>query len=61
MLHQTPSMPSSWSGRVRALLSRLFHLTRRDAPPLAVRGEMQPIDFEGDDTSLTERDLKIMK
>jgi hypothetical protein len=61
MQHQTPAMSPSWGGRVRALLSRLFHLTRRDAPALAVRGEMQPIDFEGEDTSLTERDLKIMK
>ena len=61
MQHQTPAMSPSWRGRVRALLSRLFRPTRSDTPPLVVRGDVQPFDFEGDDTSLTERELQIMK
>jgi len=61
MQHQTPSMSPSWRRRVRALLSRFFHLTRRETPPVTTWGEMHPIDFEGEDTSLTERDLEVMK
>ena len=61
MQHPTPATSPSWRSRARALLSRLFRFTWRDTHSLVVWAEMQPIDYEGEDTSLTERDLQAMK
>ena len=56
-----PARSSSWGGRVRELLNRLLRPPARDARRLVVWAEMKPIDFEGEDTSLTEGDLRHMK
>ena len=52
---------ASWLARARELLRRLVHPLGRDARLFVVWAEMQPIDFDGEDTSLTERDLRLMK
>ena len=50
----------SWRARARELLARL--LRQRQGPPhFVVWAEMRPIDFEGEDSSLRERDLQLMK
>ncbi|MGZ3447705.1 MAG: hypothetical protein ACXU88_18625 [Myxococcaceae bacterium] len=57
-----PSFSPSWHLRARELLARALHrladrLTPRPAAGLCW-AEMRPIDFEGEDTSLTEADLR---
>ena len=54
----TPSL--SWLARARALLARVFRSRQRPAHAM-VWAEMTPIDFEGEDSSLRERDLRLMK
>lgn len=61
MQHLTSATSLTWRGRVRLLLSRLFRLVERDTRSFVVWAEMQPIDFEGEDSSLTERDLRALK
>jgi len=56
-----PALSSSWSTRARGLLLRLVHLWGRDARRFVDWAEMKPIDFDGEDTSLTETDLRLMK
>ena len=51
---------SSWRARARELVARLLHL-RQDHAHFVVWAEMRPIDFEGEDSSLRERDLRLMK
>ena len=54
--------PSSWSRRrARELLTLLLRPLQRDSHRPFVWADMQPIDFEGEDGSLTERDLRLMK
>jgi hypothetical protein len=54
-------IPSSWWRRVRALLSLLLRPLVRDPGRPMAWADMKPIDFEGEDGSLTERDLRLMK
>jgi len=56
-----PEPSSSWRLRVRALLTRLLRPLRHDTRRFVAWADMQPIDFEGEDSSLTERDLRLMK
>jgi hypothetical protein len=50
----------SWRVRARELLEKLFR--PRHEPPRSMHwADMHPIDFEGEDTSLRERDLRLMK
>jgi len=56
-----PEPSSSWRLRARALLTRLFRPLGRDTRRFVAWADMQPIDFEGEDSSLTERDLRLMK
>jgi len=56
-----PEPSSSWRLRVRALLTRLLRPLGHDTRRFVVWADMQPIDFEGEDSSLTERDLRLMK
>ena len=57
-----PPVSSSWHLRARELLARALHvLADRLSPtaPLGLRwADMRPIDFEGEDTSLTEAQLR---
>ena len=55
-----PALLSSWRARARELLARLVR-PRQDRAPFVVWAEMRPIDFEGEDSSLRERDLRLMK
>ena len=57
----TPERSPSWRDRARELLSRLLHPLTRQPRDFVAWADMQPIDFEGEDTSLTERDLRHMK
>ena len=56
-----PVAYSSWRRRVRELLSFLFRPSIPDRRRPMAWADMQPIDFEGEDGSLTERDLRLMK
>lgn len=51
----------SWRARALELLNRLLRRHADDARRFVVWAEMQPIDFEGEDASLTERELRHMK
>jgi len=57
----TPEPPSSWRLRARAFLTRLLRPLAHDPRRFVAWADMQPIDFEGEDSSLTERDLRLMK
>ena len=57
----TPEPSSSWRHRARALLTRLLRPFTRDTRRFVAWADMQPIDFEGEDSSLTERDLRLKK
>ena len=52
---------SAWRRRVRELLSFLVRPSVPDRRRPMAWADMQPIDFEGEDGSLTERDLRLMK
>jgi len=54
-------VPSSWWRRVRALLSLLVRPFAHDPVRPMAWADMKPIDFDGEDSSLTERDLRLMK
>lgn len=56
----TPTLLSFLHARARELLARLVR-PRQDRSPFVVWAEMRPIDFEGEDSSLRERDLRLMK
>ena len=56
----TRTLFSSWRARARELLVRLVG-RRQAAAHFVVWAEMTPIDFEGEDSSLRERDLRLMK
>ena len=56
----TPTLLSSWRARARELLARLVR-PHQDRASFVVWAEMRPIDFEGEDSSLRERDLRLMK
>ena len=56
-----PAPSSWWRRRARELLTLLFRPSRRDSHRQFAWADMQPIDFEGEDSSLTERDLRLMK
>ncbi|HUM09736.1 MAG TPA: hypothetical protein VLT82_02200 [Myxococcaceae bacterium] len=58
-LHAAPS--SSWRTRARDLLLRLVLPWAHDAGRFVVWAEMKAVDFDGEDTSLTEADLQLMK
>ncbi|HET9155390.1 MAG TPA: hypothetical protein VFN91_01905 [Myxococcaceae bacterium] len=60
MHSQTPLLSLSWRARVRELLARLLQ-PRQGPAHFVVWAEMTPIDFEGEDSSLRERDLQLMK
>jgi hypothetical protein len=53
----------AWRTRARKLLTRILPLTPH--APRQTRtmawADMKPIDFEGEDTSLTEADLDLLK
>ena len=54
-----PSESLSWRERARELVARL--LRRSPTPALVVWAEMTPIDFSGEDTSLTQANLAALK
>ncbi|HET6981019.1 MAG TPA: hypothetical protein VFI53_02705 [Myxococcaceae bacterium] len=51
----------SWRVLARELLTKLLFRPRYEPPRLMPWAEMHPIDFEGEDESLRERDLGLMK
>ena len=51
----------SWRVLARELLAKLLFRPRYEPPRLMPWADMQPIDFEGEDSSLRERDLRLMK
>jgi len=53
-----PTLFQAFRAWVRELLTRLLH-RREDVP--YYWADMQPIDFDGEDSSLRERDLQLMK
>jgi hypothetical protein len=55
------SVPSSWWRRVRAMLRLLVRPFAHDPVRPMAWADMKPIDFDGEDSSLTERDLRLMK
>jgi hypothetical protein len=60
MILTSPPLLSSWRAWARGLLARLVH-PRQEPPHFVVWAEMRPIDFDGEDSSLRERDLRLMK
>lgn len=59
-----PSLPPSWRSRVRELISRAARLIESRVsppPPYVAWIEIEPIDFEEEDTSLTEAELARMR
>jgi hypothetical protein len=50
----------SWRVRARELLAK-FLRPRHEPPRVMHWADMQPIDFEGEDESLRERELRLMK
>ena len=50
----------SWRVRALELLAKLFR-PRHEPPRAMYWADMHPIDFEGEDSSLRERDLRLMK
>ncbi len=57
----TPALFASWRRRARELLTWLARIRGRDTRRFVVWAEMQPVDFDGDDTSLTEREIQLMR
>ena len=57
----TSEPPSSFLRRAIALLTRLLRPFTHDSPRFVAWADMQPIDFDGEDSSLTESDLRLMK
>jgi hypothetical protein len=57
----TPEPSSSWRRRARAFLTRLLRRFTPDSRRFVAWADMQPIDFDGEDSSLSERDLRLMK
>ena len=57
-MHPTPV--SSWRARAREFLVRLFR-PRREPTRVVYWADMMPIDFEGEDSSLRENHLRLMK
>lgn len=51
----------SWRVLARELLAKLLFRPRYEPSRLMVWADMHPIDFEGEDESLRERDLRLMK
>lgn len=59
-----PSLPPSWRSRVRELIARAARLIESRVsppPPYVAWIELKPIDSEGEDTSLTEAELTLMR
>jgi hypothetical protein len=58
-----PALSSSWRTRARDLLLRLVRPSPSalEARSFVVWAEMKPIDFEGEDSSLSETDLRRLK
>jgi hypothetical protein len=61
MLSLTPEPSSSWLRRGVAFLTRLLRPFAHDSRRFVAWADMQPIDFDGEDSSLSERDLRLMK
>jgi len=60
-MHLTiPPLFLAWRVWARELLTRLLR-RREKIPYFVVWADMRPIDFEGEDSSLRERDLELMK
>jgi hypothetical protein len=58
----TPEPSSSWRRRARAFLTRLLRsFTQQDSRRFVAWADMQPIDLDEEDSSLTERDIRLMK
>ena len=57
----TPAPSSWWRRRARELLTLLLRAPARDTHRQFAWADMQPIDFEGEDSSLTESDLRLLK
>ena len=51
----------SWRVLAREVLARLLFRPHREPPRAMPWADMHPIDFEGEDDSLRERDLRLMK
>jgi len=51
----------SWLRRAVAFVARLVRPLTPDTRRFVAWADMQPIDFDGEDDSLTERDLQRMK
>ena len=57
----TADPPSSWLRRAVASLMRLVRPFTPDSRRFVAWADMQPIDFDGEDSSLSERDLQLVK
>ena len=63
-MQETPSDSFSSHPRGRDVLPRLFRALRgasRDGRPAMRWAEMKPIDFEGEDSSLTQEQLEALR
>jgi len=57
-----PLAPSpSWVARAIALVTRFFRVHPQQPDPPRPWPDMKPIDYEGEDGSLTEKHLRLMK
>ena len=64
MQGNTGSSSSQWHRSSRELLARVVRLFTGESPagrPGLRWAEMKPVDFQGDDTSLTEAHLALMR
>ena len=57
----TPEPSSSWHRRARAFLTRMLRPFTHDSRRFVAWADMHPIDFDGEDSSLTEREIRLMK
>src|SRR5262249_29524730 len=56
----SPALSPSWAARAIALVLGFFRSDMEKSRPRA-SADMKPIDYEGEDGSLTEKQLRLMK
>jgi hypothetical protein len=58
----TPEPSSSWRRRARTFLTRLLRpFKQQDSRRFVAWADMHPVDLDDEDSSLTERDIRLMK
>jgi len=56
-----PALPLSWATRALAFVARIFRVHPERTHPPRPWADMKPIDYEGEDDSLTEKQIRFMR